>query len=411
MKQIAVFTLILALSLLAVVGCASEPQVVEKIVEVEKVVEVEKIVEVEKAAEPVDIDALKTEVVANYADGVHASYARSLASARAMDMAIDAFLADPTPATLEAAKRAWLIARDDYGPTEAFRFYSGPIDNEEDGPEGLLNAWPMDESYVDYVEGDANAGIVNMPDEYPQITAELIESLNEEGGEENVSTGWHAIEFLLWGQDLNAIGPGARPVEDYSTNANADRRSDYLAAASDLLLVHLQDMVDAWAPGGGNYRAEFVSDNDTAITNIITGIGELSRGELAGERMTVAYEARSQEDEHSCFSDNTVADIVGNALGIQWVLEGDYGTVTGPGILDLVAAQDSALADKLRAEVAMSIAEAKLIPAPFDQHLKEDVADSAPGRSQVLRVIELLENQTDTIVSAATAVGVTISVS
>ena len=411
MKHIVILTLVMALSLLFAVGCAPEPEVIEKIVEVEKVVEVEKIVEVEKAMEPVNIDALKTEVVANYADGVHASYSRSLASARAMDLAIDAFLVDPTPATLEAAKRAWLVARDDYGPTEAFRFYSGPIDNEEDGPEGLLNAWPMDESYVDYVEGDASAGIVNMPDEYPQITAELIESLNEEGGEENVSTGWHAIEFLLWGQDLNAIGPGARPVEDYTTNANADRRGQYLAAASDLLLVHLQDMVDAWAPGGGNYRAEFVKDNDTAITNIITGIGELSRGELAGERMTVAYEARSQEDEHSCFADNTVADIVGNALGIQMVLEGDYGTVTGPGILDLVAAQDRALADKLAAEVAMSIAEAKLIPAPFDQHLREDVADSAPGRTQVLRVIELLENQTDTIVSAATAVGVTISVS
>ena len=65
---------------------------------------------------------------------MHASYCRSLASACATDTAIDAFLTGPTPATLEAAKRAWLIARDDYGPTEAFRFYSGPIDNEEDGP-------------------------------------------------------------------------------------------------------------------------------------------------------------------------------------------------------------------------------------------------------------------------------------
>ena len=237
-----------------------------------------------------------------------------------MDLAIDAFLADPTPATLEAAKRAWLVARDDYGPTETFRFYSGPIDNEEDGAEGLLNAWAMDESYVDYVEGDASAGIVNMPEEYPQITAELIESLNGEGGEENVSTGWHAIEFLLWGQDLNAIGPGARPVEDYTTNANADRRSQYLAASSDLLFVQLQDMVDAWTSGGGNYRAEFLKDKDTAITNIITDTGELSCGELAGERMTVAYEARSQEDEHSSFADNTVTDIVGNALGIQMIL-------------------------------------------------------------------------------------------
>ncbi|MCY3543817.1 MAG: iron-regulated protein [Chloroflexi bacterium] len=391
MKHTVVLSLVLAMSLLLAIGCQ----------------------QVAAPAEPeVDVDALKTAIVANYANGVHASYSQSLNSARAMDVAIDSFLANPTPATLEAAKRAWLVARDDYGPTEAFRFYSGPIDNEEDGPEGLLNAWPMDESYIDYVEGDASTGIINMPDEYPTIDADLLVSLNEEGGEENVSTGWHAIEFLLWGQDLNDIGPGARPVEDYTTNDNADRRAQYLAVASDLLLVHLGDMVNAWAPGGGNYRADFVAlPSDEAITNIITGIGELSRGELAGERMTVAYEARSQEDEHSCFSDNTVADIVGNAIGIQMVLEGNFGTVMGPGILDLIAVENPELAEQLAGEVELSIAQARQIPSPFDQHLAEGVPDSAAGRMQTLRVIELLEKQTDTIVSAATAVGITISVS
>ena len=361
----------------------------------------------------VDVAALKAEVVANYAAGVHALYAESLRSARVMDLAIDAFIAEPTPATLEAAKRAWLRARDDYGPTEAFRFYSGPIDNEEDGPEGLLNAWPMDESYVDYVAGNPTAGIINMPAAYPAINAALIVSLNEEGGEENVSTGWHAIEFLLWGQDLNDNGPGARPVSDYTTADNADRRGAYLSTASDVLIGHLQDLVDAWAPGqAGNYRAEFMDlDSDAALTNIITGIGELSRGELAGERMTVAYDARSQEDEHSCFSDNTTADIVGNAVGIQVVLTGDYGAVSGPGILDLVAVEDAALAMRLAAEVSASVALARQIPAPFDQHLTDDVPNSAPGRTLVLRTIEALEKQTDTIVAAATAVGITISVS
>ena len=147
-----------------------------------------------------DIAQLKTDVVAHYADGVYALYRKSLASASVMDTAIDRFIAAPAPATLEAAKRAWLVARDDYGPTEAFRFYGGPIDNEEDGPEGLLNAWPMDEAYIDYVEGDPAAGIINNPETYPVIDAALIESLNEAGGEENVSTGWHAIEFLLWGR-------------------------------------------------------------------------------------------------------------------------------------------------------------------------------------------------------------------
>ena len=151
--------------------------------------------------------------VEHYAAGVHAAYAASLASATELDEAIDAFVADPTDDTLAAAKDAWLAARDDYGLTEAFRFYGGPIDNEEDGPEGLINAWPLDEAYIDYVEGDPAAGIINDPDAYPTIDAELVTSLNEQGGEANISTGWHAIEFLLWGQDLSADGPGARPVD------------------------------------------------------------------------------------------------------------------------------------------------------------------------------------------------------
>ena len=359
-----------------------------------------------------DVDALKTQVISNYAAGVYATYVKSLNSAQEMDTAIDTFLNNPTPATLEAAKRAWLRARDDYGPTEVFRFYGGPIDNEEDGPEGLLNAWPLDEAYIDYVEGDPSAGIINKPDEFPTIDRDLIVSLNEEGGEANVSTGWHAIEFLLWGQDMNSIGPGSRPVEDYTSNMNADRRSTYLAVTSDTLLVHLRDMVDAWAPGGGNYRADFVAmPADEALANMITGAGALSKGELAGERMFVAYSERSEEDEHSCFSDNTHADIVGNAIGIQMVVTGQYGAVSGPGLLDLFAAQDQALADRLAAEIAISVSQAKGIPAPFDQHLGEGVPDSSYGRQQVLNTITALETQADTIVEGAAAFGLTIDTS
>ena len=360
-----------------------------------------------------NVDSVKRDVVANYADGVYSLYSKSLTSATDMDRAIDLFLSDPTASSLEAAKRAWLNARDDYGPTEAFRFYGGPIDNEENGPEGLLNAWPMDESYVDYVEGNANAGIINNPVEFPTINASLIESLNEEGGEQNVSTGWHAIEFLLWGQDLNEVGPGSRPLEDYTSDPNAARRAAYLAAASDLLLVHLQQMVNAWAPGdSGNYRAEFLAlDSDAALANIITGIGELSRGELAGERMTVAYEERSQEDEHSCFSDNTTADIVGNARGIQMVFSGKYGAVSGPGVEALVAITNPELAGQLATEIDRSVALAEVIPSPFDLHLRDSIANNDPGREAVLRTIISLEQQTDTIVSAAEAAGITITVS
>ena len=163
-----------------------------------------------------------------YADLVFAAYDASVTSATTMQEAIEAFLADPTDANLTAAKEAWLTARDDYGPTEAFRFYDGPIDNPDDGPEGQINAWPMDEAYVDYVEGDAAAGLINDTAGVPEITAEAIVAANEEGGETNISTGWHAVEFLLWGQDLSDDGAGARPVTDYTTATNADRRATYL---------------------------------------------------------------------------------------------------------------------------------------------------------------------------------------
>lgn len=357
-------------------------------------------------------DELRSEVVENYADLVHESYVLSLASATTLDSAIDAFLASPSQETLVAARNVWLDARNDYGPTEAFRFYGGPIDDEETGVEGLVNAWPLDEAYIDYVEGDPEAGIINNPEEFPTIDADLLVSLNEQGGEANISTGWHAIEFLLWGQDLSAEGPGDRPVEDYTTNPNADRRAAYLATASDLLLTHLQQMVDAWAPDTDNYRAEFVAlPSGEALGMIITGMGELSRGELAGERMTVAYEARSQEDEHSCFSDNTTNDITGNALGVQRVYLGKVGSVDGPGIYDLVAAEDQELADQLRDEIAESNSLAAAIPAPFDQHLVEGVSDESPGRVAIQDTVLALEAQTDTIVEAATTLEVEINLS
>ena len=366
----------------------------------------------EDEAKSVD-SVLLNDAVSTYAAGVHAAYETSLISARAMDASIDAFLAAPSQASLDAARQSWLVAREDYGPTEVFRFYGGPIDDEETGTEGLINAWPLDEAYIDYVVGSDGAGIVNNPGDYPDIDASVLLELNELGGEANVSTGWHAIEFLLWGQDLDDDGPGDRPVEDYTTNANADRRAEYLTVASDQLVTHLEELVAAWAPGRSNYRASFEAMGSLdALQMAFTGIGEMSRGELAGERMSVAYTERSQEDEHSCFSDNTHNDIIGNARGVEMVLLGSYpGGVSGTGLLDIVAAADRDLAGKLRTEVATSVMATRAIPAPFDQHLRDGVSDADPGRRSVLTAIEALETQTDTIVEAADTLGIVLNVS
>src|SRR5688572_18875849 len=154
------------------------------------------------------------DALSNYADIVYASYSDSLETAQALDDAITSFVAAPSAAGLIAAQDAWRAAREPYLQTEVYRFYDGPIDNPEDGPEGLINAWPLDENYIDYVDGPNGdtAGMINDP-QMP-ITEESILEANEGIDEKSISTGYHAIEFLLWGQDFADDGPGARPFTD-----------------------------------------------------------------------------------------------------------------------------------------------------------------------------------------------------
>jgi putative iron-regulated protein len=335
-----------------------------------------------------------------YADVVYASYDDSVQSATALKAAITAFLASPNDATLAAAKQTWISSRNDYLPTEAFRFYDGPIDNPKNGPEGRINAWPMDEAYVDYVVGDPNAGIINSTAKYPTITTDVLTQTNEKGGEKNISTGWHAIEFLLWGQDSNPSGPGARPVTDYTTGPNAQRRAEYLRLTTDLLVADLTDVRDQWAPGTGKYRKQFVANPKQAITNALRGRGALSVGELAGERMSVPYETKDQEDEHSCFSDNTNADVVGDLVGIRRVYLAEHSDVKGgTSLSSLVAKVNPQLDAKLRGQLDQSLALARAFPMPFELMIQG--ADSAPGRVAMMNTINAIQDQGDSIAQVA----------
>jgi putative iron-regulated protein len=353
-------------------------------------------------------DADATAVATTYADLVLANYDATVAAATTLKTDVDAFVADPTDATLEAAKKAWLDARDIYGPTEVFRFYDGPIDNAETGPEGQINAWPLDEAYIDYVEDDAEAGIVNDVDGFPEITTEVLVAANEEGGETNISTGWHAIEFLLWGQDLSDDGPGARPVTDYTTADNADRRGTYLTLLTDLLVSDLTSVRDQWATEGGTYRTEFLAAPQDAVKNILTGMGTLSSGELAGERMATPYEAKDQEDEHSCFSDNTLADIAGNAIGIRLAYTADFEGIEGTSLSSVVEKIDPEADAAMLEQLDANVAAAQALEGPFDQIITAE--DDDPQRAALLELITGLQTQGDAIAELAAALGFEITV-
>lgn len=345
------------------------------------------------------------ESVATYARIAEASYADSVAAAADLDVALGALVATPSADTLDDARDAWLASREPYLQTEVYRFSDGPIDNPTDGPEGLINAWPLDEQYIDYVTGDADAGLVNGDG---AIDADTLVSLNEQGGEKNIATGYHAIEFLLWGQDQDDAGPGARPHGDYvsgegNTAPNADRRGQYLTVTGDLLVTHLTQVHDAWGSDAA-YRTAFEADPEGSFEKMLTGAIVLSGFETGGERLQAALDSGDQEDEHSCFSDNTHRDMIQDIQGIENVWTGRYvatdGTVVeGVGMDAIVATVDAALADRITTQIQTALDLANNLQPPFDQ----EIAPGSDGNARVQALVVALRDLEDLLFDAFTA--------
>lgn len=356
----------------------------------------------QSAAEQAD----KTAIIQHYSKLVHLTYTDCLHTAKELDNAISIFLSNPTQTSLNKAKEAWLVSREPYGQSEAFRFYAGPIDDEK-GPEGLLNAWPLDEAYIESSSATVK-GIIDNTADYPELSQELLISLNEQEGEENISMGYHAIEFLLWGIDQSAEGPGERPFTDYTTAPNAKRRAQYLKLATKQLIDNLQFLVNEWAPEKENYRAKFNSlPEDQALTNILNGIGMLSGFELARERVDVPLNTMSQEDEHSCFSDNTHNDILYNAQSVQNAFEGSYKGVSvelaaGPSVKQLF---DNA--ENLSRAIQKSVNLSKSLNAPFDQLI---LKENTEGRASVKAIVDSLSEQANAISAACSNIGLSINI-
>lgn len=329
------------------------------------------------------------EAVATYALIAEASYADSITGAEDMQDALEALVAEPSEDTLTAAQNAWLASREPYLLTEVFRFYDGPIDNEENGPEGLLNAWPLDEQHIDYVEEDPDAGIVNNPE--IEITAENLISENESPGEKDIATGYHAIEFLLWGQDLYDDSPGLRPHTDYVVEGedtiNAERRGQYLVVTGELLIDNLEDVHAQWT-ADGDYRTAFQANPEDSFAKALTGMIVLAGFETGGERLQPALDSQNREEEHSCFSDNTNRDMVQDVQGIKNVWDGKYGSISGVGIKDVVSAVDEELATTVDTKITAALDAAEALQDPFEAEI---AAGNAEGQARVQALIDALD--------------------
>jgi putative iron-regulated protein len=371
--------------------------------------------------------ATPADVLANYGDIAQAKYADSLATAKALKAAIDKLVAEPTEANLEAARTAWKEARNPYQQTEAYRFGNAIVDDWE----GKVNAWPLDEGLIDYVDasyGDESeendfyvANVIANPKlevggetiDATEITPTLLAETLQEAGEveANVATGYHAIEFLLWGQDLNGTnaGAGSRPASDFDpancTGGNCERRVQYLQAATDLLISDLEEMAAAWAPDGAAREDLAAKGEAGGLATILTGMGSLSYGELAGERIKLGLMLHDPEEEHDCFSDNTHMSHYNDVVGIRNVYFGSYesplgNNVSGASLADLVAAKDPALAEEMKTKLDATLAAFETMKAraeggeAYDQMIGEG---NEEGNAVVQAAVDALVDQTTSI--------------
>ena len=369
-------------------------------------------------------------VLEAYSNIALANYSDSLKDAQALKVAIDTFAKNPTAENLKHAKIAWLVSRESYGQTEIFRLANGPVDAEKGwvsetygAKEGQINAWPLDENMIDYTidaEGKKTSGNIidtigkfnpggeeSKEVDITKITVDAITDLNENGGDANVASGYHAIEFLLWGQDQDysnflkdgitngALVSGIRPLKDFTTDKNAARRLAYLQVASEKLVEDLTVIKSAWekeisgtkglyqAALKGELKGENASKNiesSEALKQIIAGMGVFVKSELANERIAVAVLTPSEEDEHSCFSDNTHRDIVNNYQGFKNILTDTYdGKKFGKSLLDSVDKESKTRIENLMATIEKKMAsvdEVARTKEHFDYQIKPESAQS-----------------------------------
>lgn len=365
-------------------------------------------------------------VIGHYADLAAAIYGDSAAKARDLQGAVGAFLAHPSADTLAAARTAWKAARVPYLQSEGFRFANSVIDDWEP----KVNAWPLDEGLLDYVAPAYGTASDQNPlytlnviasrklrvgakmIDAGTIDSALLRKLQEaEGVQTNVSTGFHAIEFLLWGQNLKGLsgGAGERPASDYDvahcTHGNCDRRAAYLKAASDLLVADLDEMTADWR-AGGKARAELLAKgNDGGLAEILTGLGSLTFGEMTGERMKLGLMLHDSEEQQDCFSNNTHNSHYYDEIGIGGIWRGSYGATTGPSLRDYAQSVDPAAASRL--DDALAAAQAAIVKMKdaaesgkmaYSQMIS---AGNADGNKMVQDAMEALIAQTRAIEAVA----------
>ncbi|MEM7237680.1 MAG: imelysin family protein, partial [Pseudomonadota bacterium] len=148
-----------------------------------------------------------------------------------------------------------------------------------------------------------------------------------------------------------------------------------------------------------------------AIITMLTGMGSLSYGEQAGERMKLGLLLNDPEEEHDCFSDNTHNSHYYDGLGIKNVYVGRYvrvdgSVIEGASLSELVGAADSETSDRLNGSLDSTMSALGAIKTTAEAGTSYDqmlASGNESGEALVQGAIDALVNQTRDIERAVSA--------
>ncbi len=356
-------------------------------------------------------------VKSNYVAMAAAAYTDSVSTAETLQTAITAFVAMPNDETLEAARAAYKEARVPYQQSEIMRWdetitathtpATGGLASIDDR-EGQVNAWPLDETLINEIIADAESAAISadsLATENGGLTADqqveiaLIEdpadkqAKIDEYGEANVTTGFHAIEFMLWDRVTNATGPGSRAAAEFvcvdlETTKTECRNGDYLKAAAELLVSDLKAMQAEWTNTEAGTLAHNFLESDTGIDYMAQAMASMAVGELGGARLSAGLwrdltavtgeiKPGDHEEEHDCFSDLSHVAVYYNFQSLMNAFYGSYTkldgtTVSGASLGDYINSIDSSLYNKI---------DDVLQATSKNMQIVYDAGEATPGKS------------------------------
>lgn len=338
--------------------------------------------------EPIPPD-LAEPVVAQYAELGAAAHAEAEARMLELDEAIMAFLDDPTGGALNQTKLAYLNAREAYAALEGFRAPASPAETYVP----TIDDHRVFERFLDYVQVDDDSGIINDPDDFPDLSLGVLREIHRLEDPRHVTLGFHPLAFLLWGEDLDPNGPGSRSSDDFVEGGaalNPDRRRAMLSNVSKGLADDISGLAAGWADES-DYRTELAEkDSNEAVGDIVSGMRTATLA--LRDRVAIPFEAQGDEDleevvdEYGDFNDRGLEDMATQVGSIRAVYTGDWMDLEGPGIDGLVVLADEDL-DTAVSEAIDTAASALTAIGVYDQAIDID----SPDRDKVQDAIDALD--------------------